>query len=335
MYILSVETSCDETSVAILKNQRELKSLKVYSQIEIFKNYGGVIPEVASRNHVKKITKLIEDSLIEADLTPKDISLVAVTIGPGLIGSLLIGINAASAFAYINDISIVGVNHLVGHIYSANLVKEINFPALALIISGGHTDLVLINKHMNFTLLGKTLDDAAGEAYDKVAKILDLSYPGGPVIDELAKKGSDIYDFSRPFLKDHGFNFSFSGLKSSVYNLCNKLKGNYKKEDIACSFQNAVIDVIIYKIKMALKKYNVNQLLIVGGVASNSELRKRVTNEINNIEIVIPPKKFCTDNAAMIAAAAYFMETSPSNEQSYIFNTNPKLELSKNESKDY
>jgi N6-L-threonylcarbamoyladenine synthase len=308
MIILAIESSCDETSVAILKDEKTLLAHNIESQIDIFKPYGGVVPEMASRNHVKVITMLIDQAILEADIDVKDIDLVAVTQGPGLIGALLVGINAATAFAYAHQIPVIGVNHLIGHMYSANLEHELKFPALGLLVSGGHTELIYMQDHMKFELIGQTLDDAVGEAYDKVAKMLKLGYPGGPIIDRLAHEGQDTYHLPRPYLEDHGLHFSFSGLKSAVLKVVQQSEQKntpLRVSDVAASFQASVMDVIIYKLKEALKRYPVKQLIIAGGVAANQGLRQRLQSSDLGVEIVIPSMKYCTDNAAMIAAAAY------------------------------
>lgn len=308
MIILAVESSCDETSVAILKDYNEVLSHLVYSQIDIHKLYGGVVPEIASRNHVKHITLLIDKALKEANITPKDIDYVSVTNGPGLIGSLLVGINAATAFAYANNIKVIGTNHLAGHIYAASIENELKFPLIALLVSGGHTELIYMKDHYDFKIIGETLDDAVGEAYDKVARTLNLSYPGGPIIDKLAKSGVNEYSLPSPLIDSNDFNFSFSGIKSAVINKIHNLnqKGlNVNVNNMAKSFQDSVIDVLISKTKAAKLKYNPKQILIVGGVAANSELRRRAKLEIDS-EIIIPKLKYCTDNALMIAAAAFY-----------------------------
>jgi N6-L-threonylcarbamoyladenine synthase len=308
MIILAIESSCDETSVAILKDEKTLLSHNIESQIDIFKSYGGVVPEMASRNHVKVITMLIDQAIQEANIAVKEIGLVAVTQGPGLIGALLVGINAATAFAYAHRIPVIGVNHLVGHMYSANLEHELKFPALGLLVSGGHTELIYMQDHMKFELIGQTLDDAVGEAYDKVAKMLKLGYPGGPIIDRLAQEGEDTYHLPRPYLEDHALNFSFSGLKSAVLKVVQQSEQKNMPlhvSNLAASFQASVMDVIAYKLKEALKRYPVRQLIVAGGVAANQGLRKRLAESDLGVEIVIPSMQYCTDNAAMIAAAAY------------------------------
>ncbi len=309
MIILAVETSCDETSVAILKDGKEVLSNVVLSQIDIHKVFGGVVPEIASRNHIKYLTTVFDEALEKANVTPKDIDLVAVTEGPGLIGALLIGINAASAFAYANDIPLMGVNHLHGHIYAASIDNDLKFPAIILLVSGGHTELIYAKDHLELELIGQTYDDAVGEAYDKVARVLGLSYPGGPIIDKLAHEGKAIYNFPRSVMDSGDLNFSFSGLKSSVINFVhnNKQKGiKLDVKDVCASFQEAVVDVLINKTKDALAKYPAKQLIIGGGVAANKGLRRRVFEEIKDVEIIIPKMQYCTDNAAMIAAAAYY-----------------------------
>ncbi|HPX71395.1 MAG TPA: tRNA (adenosine(37)-N6)-threonylcarbamoyltransferase complex transferase subunit TsaD [Acholeplasmataceae bacterium] len=309
MIILAVETSCDETSVAILKDGKEVLSNVVLSQVDIHKVFGGVVPEIASRNHIKYLTTVFDEALEKAKVTPNEIDLVAVTEGPGLIGALLIGINAASAFAYANSIPLIGINHLHGHIYAASIDNEIKFPAIILLVSGGHTELIYAKDHFDFEIIGQTYDDAVGEAYDKVARVLGLSYPGGPIIDKLAQEGKAIYNFPRPVMDSGDLNFSFSGLKSSVINFVhNNRQKNIELDvkDVSASFQEAVIDVLINKTKAAIEKHPVKQLIIGGGVAANKGLRRRVFEEIPNVEIIIPKMQYCTDNAAMIAAAAYY-----------------------------
>lgn len=321
MIVLAIESSCDETSVAILKDQKEVLSHIVFSQIDIHTIYGGVVPEIASRNHVKHVTRLIEEAISKANINVSEIDLVAVTQGPGLIGSLLVGINAATAFAYANNIKIIGVNHLIGHIYAAGIENEMKFPLMALLVSGGHTELIYMKKDFDFEIIGTTLDDAVGEAYDKVARTLGLSYPGGPVIDKLAKLGKDTYDLPRVLLDKDEFNFSFSGLKSAVINKVHNLnqKGlEVNVNDMATSFQNSVMDVLLEKSLNAIKKYDVKQFILAGGVAANSELRRRVNEEIKGLEVLIPSFKYCTDNAAMIASAAFVQESINGVNENYI-----------------
>lgn len=308
MIILAVESSCDETSVAIVKDGKEVLSHIVLSQIDIHKIYGGVVPEIASRNHIVHMTRVFEQALNDANIPIENIDLVAVTRGPGLIGSLLVGINAASAFAFANGKPIIGVNHLVGHIYAAGIEHEMKFPALALLVSGGHTELLYMKDHMDIKMIGTTLDDAVGEAYDKVARTLGLSYPGGPIVDKLAAQGNDTYHLPRPYLNDT-FNFSFSGLKSAVINVVHNADQRGEEinvNDMCASFQTSVLDVLIGKTKAAAKHYQVNQIILAGGVAANRGLRARIHEEIDDIEIIVPSMKYCTDNAAMIGAAAYY-----------------------------
>jgi N6-L-threonylcarbamoyladenine synthase len=308
MIILAVESSCDESSVAIVKDGKEVLSHIILSQIDIHAIYGGVVPEIASRNHVVHMTRVFEQALLEANVTPNDIDLVAVTKGPGLIGSLLVGINAATTFAFAHQLPLIGVNHLHGHIYAANIDHEIKFPALALLVSGGHTELIYMKGHMDFKLLGTTLDDAVGEAYDKVARTLGLSYPGGPIVDKLAQDGKDTYNLPRPFLDREAYNFSFSGLKSAVINLVHNAEQKGEKvrtNDMCASFQASVLDVIIDKTRHASESFDIKQIIISGGVAANKGLRSRIYKEIPNKEIIIPKMEYCTDNAAMIGAAAY------------------------------
>ena len=309
MIVLAVESSCDESSVAIVKDGKEVLSHVVLSQIDIHKVFGGVVPEIASRNHVVHMTRVFETALTDAKVSPKDIGLVAVTKGPGLIGSLLVGINAATTFAFAHDLPLMGVNHLHGHIYAANIEHEMKFPALALLVSGGHTELIYMKDHMDFKLLGTTQDDAVGEAYDKVARTLGLEYPGGPVVDKLAKSGSDTYHLPRPFLDKTAYDFSFSGLKSAVINLVHNAEQRgevINVENMCASFQASVLDVMIEKTKLAAKTYQVEQIIVAGGVAANSGLRSRIYEEIEGIDIIFPSIAYCTDNAAMIGAAAFF-----------------------------
>ncbi len=321
MRILAVESSCDESSVAIVEDGKKIISHVVLSQIDIHKLYGGVVPEIASRNHIVHMTRVFEQALKEANMTAKDIDLVAVTKGPGLIGSLLVGINAATTFAFVNDLPIIGVNHLVGHIYAANIENNFEFPALALLISGGHTELLYMKDHMDIKILGTTLDDAVGEAYDKVARTLGLNYPGGPVVDKLAKQGADIYHLPRPLIDDDTFNFSFSGLKSAVINLVHneQQRGNEINVESMCkAFQDSVIDVLISKTKKAAEFLNIKQIVLAGGVAANRGLRDRIFSEISDKEILIPSMKYCTDNAAMIGAAAYYQYQKEGAQKKYL-----------------
>ncbi|WHX25148.1 tRNA (adenosine(37)-N6)-threonylcarbamoyltransferase complex transferase subunit TsaD [Virgibacillus halodenitrificans] len=307
-FILGIETSCDETAVAIVKNGKEIISNVVASQIESHKRFGGVVPEIASRHHVEQITVVLEEAFTDAELTWDSIDAIAVTEGPGLVGALLVGVNAAKALAFAKQKPLIGVHHIAGHIYANRLQKEFEFPLLALIVSGGHTELVLMNEHGKYELLGETRDDAAGEAYDKVARMLELPYPGGPQIDRLAKSGEVTIDFPRAWLEQGSYDFSFSGLKSSVINTIHNAKQRgelLSNEDIAASFQESVIDVLTTKTVNAAKEFQVKQVIVAGGVAANQGLRSALEEQFNqlNIPLLIPPLHLCTDNAAMIAAA--------------------------------
>ena len=310
VYILGIESSCDETSVSIVKNGNCEIATVTNTQISIHKEYGGVVPEIASREHVKNITIMIDECLTNANMTMNDITAIAVTYGPGLVGSLLVGIEAAKALSFATGKPLVPVNHMTGHIYANNLVNEMKFPLLALVVSGGHTELILMEDHYKFKKLGATLDDAVGECYDKVARVINVPYPGGPVIDKLAHIGKPSYNLPLP-LNDNTYNFSFSGLKSAVINLVHneqQRNNEINKEDLATSFQNVVVDILVKKTFKALKEYNINNLIVAGGVAANKGLREKLTEECekNNINLTFPEMKYCTDNGAMIAASGYF-----------------------------
>lgn len=304
IYILAIETSCDETSASIIKNGNIEINTIVLSQMDTHKLYGGVVPEIASRMHIENITLVLEELLTSSNMTFDDIDFIAVTNGPGLIGSLLIGLQAAKTLSFIHNKPLIPVNHLHGHIYANRLVGEFEFPLISLIISGGHTDIIYMDKEYSFKTIGSTKDDAVGETYDKTARILGLPYPGGPLLDKLAQTGTPIYKLPTP-LDDNSYDFSFSGLKTAVKNLYNE---NIGKEDLASSFQNVVVNIIAKKTMRAVKEYNVKQLLISGGVAANSGIRNKFKDLCNQegIELLIPPIKYCTDNAAMIGSAAYY-----------------------------
>ena len=309
-YILAIESSCDETSISIIKNGSIEISTVVLSQMDTHASFGGVVPEIASRMHIENITMVIEECLTKANMTMNDIDAIAITYGPGLIGSLLIGVMAAKTLAYIYNKPLVPVHHIAGHIYANNLVKPMEFPLMALVVSGGHTELVYMKEHYSFEVVGTTLDDAIGEAYDKVARVIGVKYPGGPNVDKLAHIGHDTYDLPLP-LNDDTFNFSFSGIKSAVINLAHneEQRGNeINKEDLACSFQNRVVDILTKKTMHALTKYGVKNLIVAGGVSANKGLREKLTFlcEKEGINLTIPEIKYCTDNAAMIGAAGYF-----------------------------
>ena len=310
MYILGIESSCDETSASIVLNGREEIATVISSQIDIHKNYGGVVPEIASRQHVKNITIVLEECLEKANMTMEQIDAIAITYGPGLIGSLLIGLEAAKTLAFIYNKPLIPVHHIAGHIYANSLVKELTFPLLAVVVSGGHTELIEMPAHYKFNKLGGTLDDAIGECYDKVARVIGLEYPGGPKIDKLAKLGKETYRLPIP-LQDDSYNFSFSGLKSAVINLVHneEQRGNeIRKEDLATSFQKVAVESITNKVKKAIVDKNIKTVIVAGGVAANQGLRdsmSKLSSELN-VELSIPPMKYCTDNATMIEAAGYY-----------------------------
>ena len=310
VYILGIESSCDETSVSIVRNGNEELATVVLSQMDTHALYGGVVPEIASRMHVESITVVIEECLNKANMTMDDITAIAVTYGPGLIGCLLIGVEAAVTLSYIYNKPLIPVHHIAGHIYANNLVSDMQFPLIALVVSGGHTELVYMKDNYEFEKIGGTLDDAVGECYDKVARVLNLPYPGGPLVDKLSYEGSDTYDLPLP-LDDNTYNFSFSGMKSAVINLVHneEQRGNeIRKADLACSFQNRVVEILCKKTIKALKEYNVKNLIIAGGVSANSGIRNKFTEvcKEEGINLTIPNIKYCTDNGAMIAAAGYF-----------------------------
>ncbi|MBC1429397.1 tRNA (adenosine(37)-N6)-threonylcarbamoyltransferase complex transferase subunit TsaD [Listeria seeligeri] len=331
--ILGIESSCDETAASVVKNGNEIISSVVASQIESHKRFGGVVPEIASRHHVEQITLVIEEALKKANVTMEDLDGIAVTEGPGLVGALLIGVNAAKTLAFMHDLPLIGVHHIAGHIYANRFETEMKFPLLSLVVSGGHTELVLMRAENEFEIIGETRDDAAGEAYDKVARTLGLAYPGGVQIDKLAKDGEDTFHFPRAMMDDGSFDFSFSGLKSSFINTLHNLRQRGDEpnpNDLAASFQASVIDVLVTKTIRAAKKYEVNQLLLAGGVAANQGLRARLIQEVEmelpDTELIIPPLSLCGDNAAMIAAAGTvsFLQGKRSN---FEMNANPGLLL--------
>lgn len=307
---LAIETSCDETSMSLIKNGQEELATVVLTQIDTHKLFGGVVPEIASRMHIENITIVLEELFQKSNITMKEVDIIGVTYGPGLIGSLLIGVQCAKTISLVTGKPLVPVHHIAGHIYANNLEKRLQFPLIALVVSGGHTDLVYMKEDYTFERIGSTLDDAVGEAYDKVAKILGLSYPGGPIVDKLAHEGKDTYDLPYP-LNDNSYNFSFSGLKSAVVNLVHNEKqrnNSIRIEDVCTSFQNRVIHVITKKTMKAIDEYQVKNLILAGGVAANKGLRDELTKLTNekNINFSIPGISHCTDNAAMIGAAAYY-----------------------------
>lgn len=310
IYCLAIESSCDETSMSIIKNGTTEICTITNTQIDIHKEFGGVVPEVASRSHIENITIVLSELLERSKMSMNDIDIIGVTYGPGLIGSLLIGLQCAKTISLVTNKPLIPVHHIAGHIYANNLEKRLSFPLISLVVSGGHTDLVYMKEDYSFKKIGGTLDDAIGEAYDKVAKICGLDYPGGPIVDKLAKNGCDTYELPYP-LDDDTYNFSFSGIKSAVVNLVHNesQRGNdIRVEDICTSFQNRCIDVLVKKTIRALKEYNTTNLVLAGGVAANSYLRERLTEACKqeSINFSYPRMAYCTDNAAMIGSATYY-----------------------------
>ena len=312
MKILAIESSCDETSIAVVEDGKKVLSNVTYTQIDIHKKYGGVVPEVASRHHIEKVTYVLEGALQQANITLDEIDAVAVTKTPGLIGSLMVGINTAKTIALAFNKPLIEVNHIHGHIYANYLTHEFKFPLIALVVSGGHTEIVLMKDHLEFEILGETLDDAVGEAYDKIARVVNVGYPGGPIIDKMASMGKPTYQLPHVKLGKDSYDFSFSGLKSAVINLHNKAlqKGEeLNAYDLAASFQDAVVDVLVSKTKRAILEYNCKQVIVAGGVAANKGLRsemQKMVESLDDVTLTFPPFEYCTDNAAMIGVAAYF-----------------------------
>jgi len=310
MLILGIESSCDETSIALVRDGKEVLANLVSSQIDIHAKYGGVVPEIASRQHILNINPLLDEVFADNKITPNDIDAIAVTHAPGLLGSLMIGLTTAKTLAWLWNKPLVGVNHLEGHIYASFLENDVKFPVLALLVSGGHTELIILEDHGKYKLVGKTKDDAVGEAFDKVARLLGLPYPGGPQIDRLTKLGNmERFEFPRPLKA--GLDFSYSGIKTSVLYKVRELKENNEEvpiEDIAASFNFAIADSLTSKTMRAAKKFGIKRIIVTGGVAANTLLRTRMTEkcEKNGYEIYIPSMKYCTDNAAMIACAGYY-----------------------------
>ncbi|SEN39772.1 N6-L-threonylcarbamoyladenine synthase [Lihuaxuella thermophila] len=309
--VLGIETSCDETSAAVVKGGTRLLSNVISSQMDVHRKFGGVVPEVASRRHVERITLIMQKALEQAGVSIKDLDAIAVTQGPGLVGALLIGVSAAKALSFATGIPLVGVHHIAGHIYANHLVKPLEFPLVALVVSGGHTELIYMEGHNRYERLGRTRDDAAGEAFDKVARLMNLPYPGGPHIDRLAAQGNPGYDLPRAWLEADSLDFSFSGLKSAVMNLIHNASQRneaIREADLAASFQEAVLDVLVEKSLRAVKRTGVKRLVLAGGVSANSGLRVRLHQRCaqEQIELLIPPLELCTDNAAMIASAGTY-----------------------------
>lgn len=311
VYIFAIESSCDETSASIIKNGEEEISTVILSQIDIHKKFGGVVPEIASRSHVENITIVIDECLEKANMKMEDMDAIAVTYGPGLAGALLVGVEAAKTLSFAYNKPLIGVNHIAGHIYANKLDGNMSFPLISLVISGGHTEIIYMEDDFSFKKIGGTIDDAIGEAYDKVARVIDVPYPGGPIIDKYTKLGKHTYNLPTP-MDDDTYNFSFSGIKSAVINLVHneKQRGNeINKYDLCRSFQDVVVDVLTKKTMRAVKEYNVKSLLVAGGVSANSFIRDRLKElcDKENVELLVPELKHCTDNAAMIGAAAYKM----------------------------
>ncbi len=331
--VLAVESSCDETAAAVVKNGREVLSNIISSQIALHTLYGGVVPEIASRKHIEKINQVIEEALLEASVTLDDIDVIGVTYGPGLVGALLVGVAEAKAIAYAANKPLVGVHHIEGHI-AANFIehRELEPPFFSLVVSGGHTHLVRVKDYGKFDIIGRTRDDAAGEAFDKVARAIGLGYPGGPKIDQAAKKGNpEAIIFPRAHMADSPYDFSFSGVKSAVLNYLNgcRMKGEeYCQADVAASFQRAVTDVLVENAMGAAEEFHVDKFALAGGVASNSALRAAMKTacEKRGIKLYYPSPVYCTDNAAMIGAAAYY-EYRDGTRHGWDLNAVPNLKL--------
>lgn len=309
--ILGIESSCDETAISILKNDTELLANVVSTQIAVHKKYGGVMPEIASRLHVENIGVVLKEALDTAGITMEEVSAIAVTSGPGLIGALHVGLQCAKTLALMYHKPLIPVHHLSGHIYANEYVKPLVFPCLCIVVSGGNTELVVMDKHLSFNVIGETRDDAIGEAFDKVARVVGLSYPGGVSIDRLSKEGKHTYNLPRP-LNDHTYDYSYSGIKTAVINLVNKLKQKGEEvnvPDLARSFQDTAIDLLLDKALPAVDEYNIKQVVLAGGVSANSYLREQVVKRLENkpVDVVIPPIWCTTDNAAMIAKVGSYL----------------------------
>jgi N6-L-threonylcarbamoyladenine synthase len=305
--MLALETSCDETAAAVVLNGRKVLSSVISSQIDIHQVYGGVVPEVAARQHLESINFVIDEALKKAGITINDVTAVSATLGPGLVGALLVGVSAAKAIAFAKNIPFIGVNHLKAHVCANYLDTELEPPFLCLLVSGGHTQLIYVKSYLDQHIIGQTVDDAAGEAYDKVARLLNYPYPGGPNIDKAAKNGNKkAYDL--PISRVEGYNFSFSGLKTAVLRLLQKHRGDINSDDLSASFQEVVTEALLRKTLEASKEFNLNTLVLAGGVAANSGLRDKFFNLKDKYNVYAPPFAYCTDNAAMIGSAAYFVE---------------------------
>jgi N6-L-threonylcarbamoyladenine synthase len=311
--VLGIETSCDETAAAVVRDGRSIVSQVIASQMATHERFGGVVPEVASRKHVETLTRVVDQTLAQAGMTWEDLDGIAVTCGPGLLGALLVGVSAAKGYALATGLPIVGVHHIAGHVAAACLESDLRFPALALVVSGGHTELLLVAEDFTFTKLGGTKDDAAGEAYDKVARLIGLSYPGGPKVDKLAAEGDpEAYPFPRSLIDEDSFDFSFSGLKSAVANELAKRRNRGEEivaADVCASFQQAVVDVLVEKTARAVRETGHRTVIVAGGVAANQGLRRALSTraEQDGFTVCFPPMALCTDNAAMIAAAGTYL----------------------------
>lgn len=330
--ILAFESSCDETSVAVVEDGHIILSNIVATQVNSHKRFGGVVPEVASRHHIEQITSCVQDAMTEADVSYDDLDAVAVTYGPGLVGALLVGVSAAKAIAFAHELPLIPVNHMAGHIFAARYESEINYPSMALLVSGGHTELVYMPEEGQFEIIGETRDDAAGEAYDKVGRVLGMTYPSGKEIDELAHTGKDTFNFPRAMIKDDNYDFSFSGLKSAFINTvhhADQLGETLDRADLATSFQQSVVDVLAEKTLRACHEYDIKQLILAGGVAANRGLRVRLEADMGKmptVEFVKAPIKLCGDNAAMIGAAGY-VEFLKGQRAGLDLNADPSLEF--------
>lgn len=309
IFILAVESTCDETSIAIVKNGHDVVALTILTQMNEHALYGGVVPEIASRRHTENITMVLEETLAKAKMKIEDVDAISVSYKPGLLGSLLVGVEFAKVLSFVYHKPLIGVNHLIGHIYANNLEDNLEFPLLALVVSGGHTELSIMHNDYDFEVLGATMDDAIGEAFDKVARVIGYPYPGGPAIEKAAKLGKNSYKLTKP-VDDDTYNFSYSGLKSQIINTVNtdRMKGiPLRKEDLACSFQTIAIDELTRKLTKALKETGIKRVVVAGGVSANGYLKEEIGKVCGeyNAKLYIPRLLYCTDNAAMIGAAAY------------------------------
>lgn len=308
-YILAIETSCDETSIAIVKNGRKIDSLTILTQMDTHANFGGVVPEIASRMHTENITMVLEETLRKSSVSIDEIDAIAVTSAPGLLGSLLVGVECAKVLSFVYNKPLISVNHTMGHIYANNIDYQIKYPSLALIVSGGHTDLLILKSETEMEILGSTIDDSIGEVYDKVARILGMKYPGGPNIEKAAMEGANTYQLPRPML-DSTYNFSYSGLKSFITNLVHNEQQRNNKiniNDLACSFQTTAVDELVRKVELAIQHTHIKNMVLAGGVSANKYLRKQIEELCHRykVEFHVPDIIYCTDNAAMIGCAAY------------------------------